>query len=150
MGLFSFKFKWLLLFLGIAPCYFTFSVLTSFVAYSKLKALAPVQITEWRVVQKGSSSFAIEAAYTFEAKGKAFQGKTLFAKPYHLNLPSAERQVKEFSTRSWSVWYSPTDPSFSALERNLPVKKIVYAVMALGVFGYFLALGFLRQNSHTA
>ena len=140
MRLFSFKFKWLLLFLALFACFFTYSAATSFAAYSRLKAQTPAQITAWRVVPKGSSAFAIEATYTFEIEGKTFQGKTFFAKPYHLNLSSAERQIKLFSERNWSVWYSPKNPKVSALERVFPMKKIVYAIVVLGVCGYFGAL----------
>lgn len=140
MRFYSFKFKWLLLFLLSFACFFTYSAATSFAAYSRLKAQAPVQITAWRVIPKGPSAFAIEATYAFEIEGTTFHGKTLFAKPYHLNLPSAERQIKLFSERNWSAWYSPKNPALSALERVFPMKKIVYAVTVLGVCGYFWAL----------
>lgn len=126
---------------GIA-LYFLVIALFHLGGYFSLEARAPATVQQWSVIKKSSSAFAIEAVYTFEAQGKTVTGQTIFSKPHHLNHPSAERHIEIFSTRPWSVWYSPQDPMHSSLEKTFPTKKLVYALMALGVFGYFLYVRF--------
>ena len=123
---------------GGVSLYFLLVALFHLWGYFRLEERAPATVHQWTIVRKSSSAFAIEAAYTFEAQGQARSGQTVFSKPYHLNTPSAERQIKIFSTRSWAVWYSPKDPAYSSLDKTFPTKKITYALMALGVFAYFL------------
>ncbi len=132
----------LALFSGAVALYLLLLALFHLWGYLALDAQAPATVHHWRIIKKSSSTFALEATYTFEAQGKELPGQTIFSKPYHLNYPSAERQIKMFSTRPWSVWYSSHDPALSSLDKTFPTKKIIYALMALGVFAYFLYIRF--------
>jgi hypothetical protein len=136
MRLLPFKINMLLL--GGLALYFIATALVPLYGYYKLQITAPATLHDWRVIQKSSSAFAIEAVYTFEAQGKPFSHQTIFSKPYYLNQLSAERQIKIFSTQPWSVWYDAHNPTYSSLEKVFPMKKIIYALISVGVFGYFL------------
>ena len=134
-----FPFKFNLFISGAIAAYFCTVALLQLWTYHALNSQAPATILAWQTLPR-SSAFAIEASYTFEAQGRTLTGQTIFSKPYHLNTFSAQQQIKKFTERQWVVWYEAKSPAHSSLERVFPLKKVVYAVMALGVFVYFVAV----------
>lgn len=114
--------------------------------YSRLNTASRAEISEWRVVKKSSDQFAIEASYSFKASGRESYGKTIFAKPYFLNVPSSERTIKELKGKTWTVWYNSKDPSVSTLQKNFPFIACIQAFLVLAVTLYFVFLrGFLTK-----
>lgn len=105
--------------------------------YLRLEASAPVAKVQWAIIQKSSSQFALKATYYFDHQGKIVEGETLLSKPYYLNQLSAEKKIQEFSKQKWRVWYDRGTPEISSLEKRFPAKKILYALMTLGIFFYF-------------
>ncbi|HNA62299.1 MAG TPA: hypothetical protein PKW79_04405, partial [Rhabdochlamydiaceae bacterium] len=108
--------------------------------YLRLEESASAYVYKWKTVEVAPSQFGIKAAYAFRARGKTYTGKTFFSKPYHLNANSAKKQLDRFSRETWVVWYQPSHPKISSLEKVFPTKKILYGLMTLGVFFYFLYL----------
>ncbi|HEY5235374.1 MAG TPA: hypothetical protein VIJ14_04275 [Rhabdochlamydiaceae bacterium] len=108
--------------------------------YLRLEKKSIAKVEKWKVIEKGSSKFAIKAYYTFEAHGKTHHGKTTFSKPYHLNGLSAEKQIKIYTAQPWPVWYQASHPNHSSVEHLFPFKKCLYSLMVLGVFFYFVYL----------
>ncbi len=107
--------------------------------YFSLNTSVKAQAMDWKVVEKSSSSFALEVIYQFNAvKKEGVQGAIQLEKPYFLNLPSAERAIGELSKKSWDVFYNDKDPSISSLQRNFPFKDCIQCLLTLGVFIYFL------------
>ncbi len=106
--------------------------------YTRAGSKAEAHIEKWDVEEMGSSAFAISASYYFEAKGKKFQGKTLFKEPRYLNRLSAEGDLKKWEAQRWEAWYDPASPGFSTLQKLFPYKRIWHALLTLGVFLYFL------------
>jgi hypothetical protein len=115
--------------------------------YFRLKEKTIAKIEKWKVVEKGSK-FAIQAYYSFETQGhtyprtypRAYQGKTTFSKPYHLNRQSAEKQIKIYTMKQWPVWYQESHPEHSSIDRIFPMKKCLYSLIVLAVFLYFVYL----------
>jgi hypothetical protein len=110
--------------------------------YWKLSRPVSAQVVEWKVQEISPSSFAIEALYTYEVQGKRYSGKTLFDKPIYLNPYAAASDLKKWEALTWQAWIQPSHPEISSLQRNFPSKKIVHALLTLGVVLYFL---FLRR-----
>jgi hypothetical protein len=108
--------------------------------YLRLEKKSIAKIEKWKVIEKGSSKFAIEAYYSFETQGHSYPGKTTFSKPYHLNRLSAEKQIKIYTAQSWPVWYQSNHPEHSSIENLFPFKKCLYSLMVLGIFFYFVYL----------
>lgn len=123
---------------GAVMVYFASLALHDLWGYLRLEESAPAYVYKWKTVEVAPSQFGIKAAYTFRARGKTYSGKTFFSKPYHLNENSVKKQVDRFSREPWVVWYQPSHPKISSLEKVFPTKKIIYALMTLGVFFYFL------------
>ncbi len=116
--------------------------------YQQLEARVPAAIKEWKILEKSPSQFALKASYTFEYQGKVYRSKTVFAKPYHFNRISAEKQIKNISTQPWSVWIQPSHPERSSLQKTFPLKKCLYSLMCLGVFLYFFQLSHRLAPDH--
>lgn len=112
-------------------------------AYARLTARTEVSIDQWKVIKK-SSSFPLQATYHFGFQGKTYQCKTVLPPPYHLNRLSAEKAIKNLEKFRWMAWFDPRNPSISSLQKEFPLKKTIYALIALGITCYF---GFLETHS---
>jgi coproporphyrinogen III oxidase len=110
--------------------------------YEKLSQHAVAEITAWGVQKKGGSKYILYAAYTFEVDGQKFFSKTFFTQPVFLNAPSAEAEGKQWMSKPLQVWYHPSKPSISSLEKNFPFKASIHALLSLGLLLYFF---FLRK-----
>jgi hypothetical protein len=108
--------------------------------YLRLEERVPASVEKWKIIEKSSSQFALRASYTFEYQGKVHQGKTTFSKPYHLNRPSAVKQIHSLNQKPWTVWVHPGYPDHSSLEKNFPLKKSLYSLMTLAIYFYFIYL----------
>lgn len=110
--------------------------------YSKLTKQAPISSINWTIKAKSEEEFLLEADYTFNIGRRSFSGITLLENVPHRNLWAAEKAIKEFSERKWDVWYDPTDPKFSSLEKKFPLKEIISASFLWILSLYFLVIGF--------
>jgi hypothetical protein len=118
--------------------------LASLYTHFTLSMRTEAVVDHWKVIRKSSSSFPFRGSYHFEFQGKIYQGSSVLPPPYHLNRPSAERAMGPLQKKKWFVWFDPRKPSVSSLEKAFPTKKIVYALVALGVTLYF---GFVETSS---
>ena len=108
--------------------------------YFSLDAKVPASFMEWKVVEKDPSSFALAISYQFYDRDQTFSGFTELAKPYFLNAPSAEIAKKQFSEKSWEVFYRYSNPKMSSLQKLFPFKEGIQFLLALGVLIYFVCL----------
>ena len=132
-----FKFNLLTLVGALLTLILGSAALTHYYQFLKLEAQTEATIEQFKVVKKSSSSYPIRGFYNFEFQGKTYQGSSLLLPPYHLNRLSAEKAISQLETKQWTVWFDPRNPSISTLEKALSVKKIIYALIALGVTVYF-------------
>lgn len=132
--------KILFIALGLVAAWFVGVAGVALYCYGQLDQYGPCQIKKWQLIEYSPSKVALEAFYTFSAKGKEWQGQMIFSKPYYLNLPSAQVALKEKEKRVWGVWYNHKNPSVSSLEKNFPYKHCFNALIVLGLAGYFWIL----------
>jgi len=143
MSLSGFKFNGssLLMWLaGVILAGFLITAASDVWGYLRLEKKSIATVNDWKIIEKGSSQFALRANYTFNAQGKTYTGKTTLSKPYHLNRLSAEKQVKIYAAHHWPVWYQRGHPENSSIEHLFPLKKCLYTLVVLGVFFYFVYL----------
>lgn len=96
--------------------------------YSRLDSMAIAKVLEWRVNQKSSSQFAIEAKYLFTVDATSYENKIIFTKPYFLNKPSAEYAINELKDKPWTAWYNKKNPNVSSLQKNFPFQACIQAL----------------------
>jgi len=114
--------------------------------YSRLDSMAIAKVLEWRVNQKSSSQFAIEAKYLFTVDATSYENKIIFTKPYFLNKPSAEYAINELKDKPWTAWYNKKNPNVSSLQKNFPFQACIQAFLTLCVSLYFVFLrGFFSR-----
>jgi hypothetical protein len=95
------------------------------------------------VKKKSRNSYYPVARYSYHVDGKEYQGieeipSLVYYRKGHLekDLPKIKKE------RKWAVWYSPDSPYRSSLSRSFPFKNVFYGFLMIGIFGYFLWLGF--------
>lgn len=108
--------------------------------YHRLSKYTAAEVKRWRIKEISSSEFALEASYRYEVNGQKWKGKGRLSKPYYLNSLAANKAVQEKSAQRWIVWYIPSKPHVSSLEKNFPYKNLFNALCGLGVVAYFCVL----------
>lgn len=129
----------LLLVIGAAFLWFGGKAIFELWGYSYLQKYTPATVLEWKTEERGARSF-ITLRYSFELGGRVYEGETCFKEPAFLNTLSAESEMKKWESYSWAAWYDPNKPERSSLQKLFPYKSCIYALIVLGVFGYFLFL----------
>lgn len=135
-----YKFFWIAL-VGLSASFFAwFSGKTLFQLwdYSRVNHQTTAQITHWEIKELSSSAYTLTADYFFHIGEEKWEGKTQFRSFDLLNPFAAEQKRQKLSEQSWSVWYQPSNPQISSLERTFPSKSLFYAIFCLGILGYFL------------
>jgi hypothetical protein len=107
--------------------------------YHRLGPEVAAELTNWELIPKGSK-YALEATFRYEYRGKSYNGRTVFGKPYQLNRQSAERQIQRMSGMSWTAWVDARHPQHSSLEKKFPLKESFYALCLLSILLYFVYL----------
>lgn len=126
----------LLILIAGAALWFTTFALIDLWGYLRLKQHAPAHIQEWAVEGSGSKFF-IKAAYSFESKNRKYEGACVLKEPQFLNKIAAETELKRWEQCAWSVWYDPSAPHFSSLQKLFPYKRVFNAAVCLALLGYF-------------
>ncbi len=129
----------LLVIAGAAFLWFGGKAIFELWGYSCLQKHTSATILEWKIEEKGGKSF-ITLHYSFELGERKYEGETRFKEPIFLNTLSAESEMKRWQSYTWAAWYDRDRPDRSSLQKLFPYKSSVYALIVLGVFGYFLLL----------
>jgi hypothetical protein len=131
---------------GAIALWFSGIALSGAWKFSHLNSQTAAEVLSWQVRELGSSRFSIEADYQFHVDGQPFMGKTEFESLQFLNRYAAENYIKNLGAKTWKTWYKDSNPTRSSLEKEFPQKKIVQALLTLGVFVYFyFARGMLSR-----
>ncbi len=131
--------KFLILGIALVAVYFTAQLVKEFFSYFPLKSKASASILQWEV-EEIEGQFSLKATYSFEAKEKNWKNSFRLSKPYYWNEPAAISALKRLAKDDWSAWYSPKDPSSSALEKNFPSGLLFRTVICYALLIYFLLL----------
>lgn len=121
-------------FVGVA-CYQLFNYMT-------LNEHTTATSTQWHVKELSEEDFRIDVNYTFVASGVKHTGEMRMEGSPFLNQWAAEATIEENMNLPWEVWYSSRNPQHSTLQKYFPFKECLSAVLLLGVFIYFLCLGY--------
>lgn len=109
--------------------------------YHRLGPEVTAQVTSWELLPK-RSKYALEASFTYDYRGKSYNSKTVFSKPYYLNRGSAEEQIQKMSGMKWNAYVDAGHPHYASLEKNFPLKESIYALCLIGILLYFVYIRF--------
>lgn len=109
--------------------------------YYRLNAHAEASSVAWSVKNETDDSHFLVARYRFSpSQNASFEGSTVFTSPIFWNSWAAEQAIKDYSVKSWTVWFAQNDPAFSTLQKYFPVKEALSAIAVWGILLYFLWL----------
>lgn len=101
----------------------------------------PTEI-EWSVWSKSSDQFYLHANYTSKVNGKSWKGKTTLTQPLFRNRMAAQQAIPKHAEKPWSIWYSPSSPKHSSLQKKFPLQECISAGVLWTVLIYFTWLGY--------
>jgi hypothetical protein len=117
--------------------------------YSRLTAFAQASTLKWNIQELTDEEFIIEGDYTFGVNNKTYRGKTSWPREPYRNDYAAEKAIEEFSSQNWKIWYDPSNPDHSSLQKKFPLKESISAAFLWALFLYFLWLGYYVNKFKT-
>ena len=127
--------------IALAVLWYSGSAAYRYYRYVTLTEKTPATDITWIVKEYANDDFGIHADYNFAVGEKKIDGAYTFKDKYY-NAYAAEQQIKKYDSKRWYVWYQPSNPHHSALQKKFPTKECVSAMVLWGLFLYFLWLGF--------
>lgn len=121
--------------------FYTYKAGIKLYRHLNLSSETEVAATAWSIKTEGEDKFVPLGKYTFEVRGKFYNGETLFYDETTHNPWAAEESLKPLAAKIHRVWYAPKDPSNSSLQKNFPLKECIYAGALWALTIYFLGLG---------
>jgi hypothetical protein len=134
---------WLGLLAVISLCtlWYSATALMALQKYTALSAETRTVDSHWSYIENSGSFFPF-VMYVYEVGDKRFQHSQTLRYPMVRNESAAQEMVRELSSKRHTIWYDPQRPSLSVAEKNLPIKECLSALTLLGIFGYFIWLGY--------
>lgn len=112
------------------------------IAYTSMREVGEAKEIKYSLLQESEESYKLQASYTFTEEGKEYCGYQLFDTPRFLNKWAGEQAIAKMEGEKQRLYFSPKNPRDNALKRSFPMKSILYSVLLLGLWCYFLWLGF--------
>lgn len=138
----NFLFQSFLLILFAITLWYTGKATYRYHTYSKLTAqVVPTQV-DWSIEEISTDDYILVANYTYNISGTDYKGSTAFSKEPYRNPYAAEQYKKERVMQSWVVWYDPSTPHHSSLQKEFPLKECLTAIFMWGLLLYFLWISF--------
>jgi hypothetical protein len=97
---------------------------------------------DWNVHRISDEKFYLKGIYTYQVKGKTYQGETLISEPVYQNPWAAEQFIPQQMVKNWKAWYDPNSPFDSTLVKHFPMKELISTTILVGIWIYFIWLGF--------
>lgn len=135
---------WRAFLLVILACtlYYSGIALYRYYVYTSLTGAARPTSMVWNIVKEIEARYILETDYQYAVADKSYSGKTVWEDEKYVNEYGANEAIEEAKATQWVVWYNPSNPVKSSLEKHMPVKEFVSAFFLWGLFLYFLWLGF--------
>lgn len=111
--------------------YFTVRFGGAWLAIWPLQAQAKARIAQWEIAEEGGR-FSVQANYLFGDRAGVWQ----FKRQYQ-SQAAAYAALREMAKQEWVVWYAPSDPDRSALEKDFPFNLLFRMGICYGVALYF-------------
>jgi hypothetical protein len=107
--------------------------------YLRMSKIVIPNEVEWSIKKFNEETFIPEGSYQFTLNGVTIVGKTSLQQRY-LNPFAAQEAINKFIYLSPQVWFDPSNPQISTLEKTFPLKKSFYAgiLWALVIYLFWL------------
>lgn len=132
-------------FLGIMlllTAFFCFTAVKGVWVWSAYSEKIEVRVLNWEIIQTKSGDLQPVLRYLMSENGTNKIITSSYKNKRFRNEWAANKfldEVKNIST--WPVWVRPNKWEGAKLTRSFPWKSVVYAIVLLGIMGYFIWLG---------
>jgi len=133
----------------LAVMWFSWDALTQMRRYYSLQQKTTLLNAEWGLVKMNEESYRIGVEFSFAFEAKTYRGTEHFQKPLYPNPWAAEYGIKEREGQTNEVWFCPSHPKICSLEKKFPLKELLSALVLLGLWLYFVQLGFSIRSAAT-
>lgn len=147
------KWPWRLFlgFIGVIVLGYTGVTLNKFYRYATLTEQTPVESIRWSIYSHDQEAFAPQADYTFTVDGQGYSNKIIWNEgDYYFNPWALEKPLAQLANQEWKVWFNPKNPTYSALQKNFPVKECLSTVIIWMLLIYFIMLGKYAERKRGA
>ncbi|MBA3815852.1 MAG: DUF3592 domain-containing protein [Parachlamydiaceae bacterium] len=110
--------------------------------YGRLTAQASLTSSEWQIQEVAEDEFYLEATYKFSVRQQVYAGRTSWPREFYRNRWAAEKDIPYVQKHHSVVWYQPSNPTHSSLQKKFPLKECLSAIVLWGLLLYFTWLGF--------
>lgn len=138
----------LLCMIAIGALWFTIPTVYHLYIYAKLNAQTTTNSIEWSVKEITDEHYLPHAKYTFTVNGLGHEGETTLTFPPYRNGWAAEQAIAEHAKHPWDVYFSPSDPQYSSLQKSLPFKECLSTAFLWGLLLYFIGLKYYVVNKY--
>ena len=126
----------------------------NYFVYLKQANHSVAEVFEWGVLEMDDEKFVVCADFRFHTDGiDEYVSQHFFEKTSYPTMEIAEAIMEEMRAQEWDCYWfgNPQDPTVS-MERDFPVKDLVYSLLALSVCLYFALLkrNYLKNESQQA
>jgi hypothetical protein len=109
--------------------------------YNSLTEETTASSSAWTVKTIAADAYIPEAYYSFYHQATLYDGVDVLTNELFKNAWAAEKALPEFAEKNRTVWYSPSDPHYSSLQKKFPLKESLSAVALWILLMYFVCLG---------
>lgn len=95
----------------------------------------------WSVKEIKADDFSPLATYTFTLGEQDYHGQTVVKGEIYRNSWGLEEDLVKYENKEWKVWYDPTAPYHSTLQKQFPTKECATALLLFILWAYFVGLG---------
>jgi len=128
---------WILLSISaLVAVYFSIHLSKELFSYLSLTNQAPAKVSQWEI-ENVKENFALKATYSLNVDDRRYVGSYRFSPPYFWNEPAALTALNVKAKEKWLVWYDPSCPERSALEKSFPYSLLIRTLVCYAVLIYF-------------
>jgi hypothetical protein len=108
--------------------------------YWRLNTEVLAKIENCQVKEISSSKFALVVRYTYRFQNRERKGEGQVPPPFFPNQFAALDAMKTMPVGERSIWLDSSNPSYTALEKSVPWRSILYTLSSLAILFYFIQL----------
>ena len=121
----------------LSSVYFSYRLSEALLFYCSLTRQAEVHISRWEV-KEAQGKFIVKAAYSFEFGNSSWTGSSIVDQGWYLNEAAAIEDLREKANKQWLVWFDPSSPWNSSIEKSFPKGLLFRTATCYAVFIWFV------------
>lgn len=137
------NFIWILFlsFLGILSIWFGGRAGMELYDYFSMSERVSANLEKLEIVEGKKGDYLLVADYYYRVKDVAYHQRE-FLKAKYPNRFAATKARNKYANYEWKAWFSAKAPEKALLEKKIPYKSILSAIVLLVLWTYFFCLGF--------